>query len=116
MQFSTPSALAVIAIFAGQTLADCSAGRIHGVARPCTVGATGPNGFWKCPDGTKVQIADGDQYTVFPGTSMTYIRAVCQKDRHKISELQCTPGSPGALSLFCQDNQILIYVVLPPKA
>ncbi|KAG5987724.1 hypothetical protein E4U43_004968, partial [Claviceps pusilla] len=71
---------------------------------------------WKCPDGTKVQIADGDQYTVFPGSSMTYIRALCQKDRHKISELQCTPGSPGALSLFCPDNQILIYVIVPPKA
>ncbi|KAG5997050.1 hypothetical protein E4U43_002742 [Claviceps pusilla] len=112
MQFSTSAALAAIAIFAGQTLADCTAGTTRGTLKPCQR-TTDTNGYdWTCPDGSHLNNAGGAIYQVFPGPSTTYFELTCPNSKFTVQQ-KCT-SSPGVFGADCGNGaQAMVNIIQP---
>ncbi|KAG6002728.1 hypothetical protein E4U54_000812 [Claviceps lovelessii] len=112
MQFSTSAAAAAIAIYAGQTLADCTAGSIKGTLKPCQR-STHTNGFdWTCPDGSRLNNAGGAIFQVFPGPGTTYFEFTCPNSRLTVQK-KCT-SSPGALVVDCGNGAAPMVNIIQP--
>ncbi|KAG5952532.1 hypothetical protein E4U53_000607 [Claviceps sorghi] len=99
MQLSTSTALAAIAICAGQTLAGCIPGVPGSATDPQSCTLKGNN--WNCKDGTTIQ-RTGSKFTVIT-QDRPYVAfsAVCVKDRRIKAGIQCTDRSRGDFDLDC---------------
>ncbi|KAG6014639.1 hypothetical protein E4U43_006319 [Claviceps pusilla] len=99
MQFSTSAALAVVALFAGQSLANGCSSTIDGTVFQgdhsiCT-SAAGPN-TWKCGRaGTVVGHLGSNTWLVHSGSTRSVVNISCRDAGGKHHTLDCPPNTWG---------------------
>ncbi|KAG5986883.1 hypothetical protein E4U43_005306 [Claviceps pusilla] len=107
MHFSTITALATIAISAGQTLAQLppSCNQVFNIGNltpPQVCDNRKDPSVYVCADGTTVQ-RDVDVFNVNTGSSGNFVSLVCKADKRNIMS-QCAPNVSGALIMSgCKD-------------
>ncbi|KAG5976952.1 hypothetical protein E4U55_007124 [Claviceps digitariae] len=103
MHFSTSAALAAIALFAGQSLAQCTYNVDHtifqGEMSSCT-SAAGPNS-WNCGhNGAVIVRVSGHTWIMHAGSTDTTINVSCGNPYKLVT---CTANSWGSFQLDCPD-------------
>ncbi|KAG5984408.1 hypothetical protein E4U43_006174 [Claviceps pusilla] len=117
MQFCISAAVAAIAMYAGQAMANCTpyARPGHNVAiHPCVAGKTA--GLYYCGDTGAAVLQSGSTLIVRAGSGTAYIGAFCRDDSNTYTGVQCMAGSWGNIYLDCHGGPFILDSYQPPKA
>ncbi|KAG5921826.1 hypothetical protein E4U42_005697 [Claviceps africana] len=104
MQITASIALAAMAIFAGQTRAECVADAgVESGATQCNY----RNSVFDCGAGTTVVKAGDNQWKVTTGdTAVTVVKLWCPSDPNYSLALKCDAHSTGTFTATCENNDL----------
>ncbi|KAG6014641.1 hypothetical protein E4U43_006321 [Claviceps pusilla] len=107
MHFSTSAALAAMAVFAGQTLAECT-GLVVMMPNPrlCS-NYQGPNS-WICPDTGAIVGRSGDKWLVWAKGKAANVSVFCAENRKEANGLSCDANDLGSFSLDCPSQNFIV--------
>ncbi|KAG5986420.1 hypothetical protein E4U43_005516 [Claviceps pusilla] len=111
MQFSTSAALAAMAVFAGQTLAECGLGRVPGHGRSTLVPTCKPNSSmsWFCSRTQSAIARNGATWTLIPGSGLSTIWVLCGDNQ---TTMYCRDGALGNFNMDCGDNPVEVREIV----
>ncbi|KAG6014642.1 hypothetical protein E4U43_006322 [Claviceps pusilla] len=112
MHFSTSAALAATALFAGQTLAACSAWKNYNAAQMKYCHNDGGPNVWRCDPDTILTRA-GNKWGVFARKGHANISVICSDDIYSYGGLYCPANTAGTFELHCPTDRFIVSTVDP---
>ncbi|KAG5943897.1 hypothetical protein E4U53_006989 [Claviceps sorghi] len=111
MQFSASAALAAIAIYAGQAVADCSP-----ISYPFSAAldyCDSPTaGTWYCSRTPATIHGAQGKYNVKVGDTGVSLVASCDLELTSFASIYCTAKSDGSFDLKCPQDKVSILIAL----